>query len=342
MRVDFPNILWQASVGNALNITECSLERETGVAEFEPVRVGGSRSFTVADNAATTVVSDVISPGDFTGLSEFPANMVFWLRIKGTVTTAGHTIPGMRFGAETDSCAILYDPAASVYSAVDATGPMVYVSGTIEAAQTQAYCPILVGTYAASADPKTVFIIGDSILEGTGGAPALEFQRAAAATLGVPILEMSRGGASQLEVSDLYPQWGAYLKYARVLVDEMGTNNSNAPLYRFRYWQAARQTYTYDKIARIGLFPRTSGTFATEAGQTALRPYPDVMADLLGVDLAAYGLADYNLAFTTVRGTDQAKWAANRTYDGTHPTATGITDLTTDYQPALSSWTVTS
>lgn len=348
LRLDFPNIGWAASVGNSISITSCALERETGVVEHAPVYVGASRSFTVADNSATTVVSDVILPAAFTGLTEFPANMVFWVRVKGSVTTAGHKIPGGRFSTETGGFAKVYDDAATAYSAVDGTGPMVYVSGTAVGSLTQGYCPILVGKFV-SGDPKTVFMVGDSIVEGTGGITGTgTFPRLAAQVLGVPILELSQGGRSQVELQTYLPQWGAYLKYARVLVDEMGTNDSGGVLSFFSYWYTARTTYAYDKIARIGLFPRSSSTdsFATEANQTVSRAYPIVFPDLVAIDWLTYGAIDYNLDPQSVRGTNKAKWIVNgganyATSDGTHQTSAANDLLAAEFQTFLNAITVT-
>ena len=348
LRLDFPNIGWAASVGNAISITSCALERETGVVEYAPVYVGASRSFTVADNAATTVVSDAILPAAFTGLSEFPADMVFWVRVKGSVTTAGHKIPGMRFSTETGAFAKLYDPAAVSYSEIDSTGAVVKVSGTDVGAQTQGYCPILVGKFV-SGDPKTVFMVGDSIVEGTGNITGTgTFPRLAAQALGVPILELSRGGTGEGTLETYIANWSPYLKYARVLIDEMGTNDSGAILSFFSYWYTARSTYAYDKIAKIGLFPRTtsSDSFATEANQTVARAYPMAFPDLVAIDWLTYGATDYNLDPQSVRGTNKAKWIVNgganyATSDGTHQTSAANDLLAAEFQTFLDAITVT-
>lgn len=347
LRLDFPNIGWAASVGNSVSIASCALERETGVVEYTPVYVGGSRSFTLADNAATTVVSDAILPAAFTGLSAFSAGMTFWVRVKGSVTTAGHKIPGGRFSAETGAFAKLYDNAATAYSPVDGTGAIAYVSGTAQPDITQGYCPILIGKFV-SGDPKTVFITGDSIVEGTGGITGTgTFPRLAAQALGVPILEISRGGTSQADLQTYLPQWGAYLKYARVLIDEMGTNNVNAVLDFFSYWSTAKTTYSYDKIAKIGLFPRSTSTdsFATEANQTVSRAYPANFPDNHAVALLAYGAINYNLDPQSVRGVNLAKWkvdgtAFKYTGDGTHQTSAGNALLATEFQTFLDGITV--
>lgn len=350
LRLDFPNIRFAAetTIGNALNITSVALERETGVAEFAPVYVGGSRSFTVATDAAATVVSDAILPAAFTGLSVFPANMKFWVRVQGSVTTAGHNIAAAREGTETGACAKIYNPASSAFSPVDATGPMVYVSGTDSSNVTRAYCPILVGKFA-SGDPKTLFVVGDSIIEGVGNLGGTgTFVRLACITNGTPQIEMSCGGKSQLEVASNLNGWKAYMAYSRVLVDEMGRNNSNAILAVFDYYKAAKATYGYDKIFKLGLLPSatSSDSFATEANQTVTRPYPSNNPDAWMTDLLKYEAVDYVLDPQSVRGVAAGKWkvtgaAFYSTVDGTHQSDAGNNLLATEIQPRLAAVTVT-
>lgn len=349
LRLDFPNIRFAAlsTVGNSLSIESVSLERETGVAEFAPVYVGGSRSFSIANDAATTVVSDAILPAAFTGLTEFPANAVFWVRIRGSVGSAGQVIVGSRFSVETGAFAKIHASTTN-YSPVDGTGAMTFVSGTDVGSTTQGYCPILVGRFV-SGDPKTVFVVGDSIIEGTGSLPINgTFTKLATAALGVPQLEMSQGGSGQGALATNVAGWTPYLKYARVLVDEMGTNEPNGWLNFFPYWKAAKATYSYDKIAKIGLFPRTSSTdsFATEANQTVTRAYPSKFPDLHAIDLLKYGEIDYNLDPQSVRGTDKAKWLTNgtanyTTTDGIHQSTAGNALLATEFQTFLNTITVT-
>jgi hypothetical protein len=349
LRLDFPNIDFAGvtSVGNAISIESCALERETGVAEYAPVYVGGSRSFTVANDSATTVVSDAILPTAFTGLTEFPANAVFWVRIRGSVTTVGHKIPASRFSVETGAFAKIHASGTN-YSPVDGTGLVTFVSGTDVGSATQGYCPILVGKFV-SGDPKTVFVVGDSIVEGTGTLTGTgTFTRLAADSSGVPQLEMSKGGTAQNDLETNAPLWTPYLKYARVMVDEMGTNNGNAVLSFFRYWKEAKSVHGYDKMTKVGLFPRASSTdsFVTEANQTVVRVYPSGM-DLQMVDLLKYAAIDYNLDPQAVRGTDKAKWLTNgtafyTTSDGTHQSAAGNALLATEFQTFLDAITVTT
>jgi hypothetical protein len=333
LRLDFPNIRWAANttVGNALNIESVALERETGVAEYVPVYVGGSRSFTVANDAATTVVSDAVLAGSFTGLSQFNANMDFWIRVKGSVSMAGHVIVGARFSnSEANAFSKIYDGGTTSFSPVDSTGPIIYVSGTDQSMLTQGYCPILVGKFV-SGDPKTAFAIGDSLLEGTATPETFVKQSSVNLTAAINMAG-----------------WTPYLKYARILIDEMGTNEVNAVLDFFSYWAAAKTTYSYDKIMRVGLFPRSTSTdnWVTEANQTIARAYPASFPDLHSLELLKYGAIDYTLDPQSVRGTNKAKWLTNgssqySTTDGTHPSVAGQVFLTTEFQPVLAAITVT-
>ena len=348
LRLDFPNIQWagKAAVGNALNVTSVALERVTDVAESVPVKVLGSRSFTIADGANTTVVSDALVPSDFTGLTEFPANTEFWVRLEGSVSTAGHIVVGCR-QVETDAFAKLYNPATVTYSPVDGVGPMALLTGTNVSDLTQGYCPILVGKFS-SGDPKTIFVAGDSIIEGTGSLGRTgTFIKLAAVDLGVPQLEMSRGGESQVTAAPGSATWTPYMKYARVLVDEFGTNNVNAVMDFFTYWNPAKKTYGMDKIVRVGLFPRTnsSDSYATEANQTVSRAYPLAFPDLANIEWLKYGAINYNVDPQSVRGVDKAKWISNGTAfygtpDGTHQSNASNDLLKAEFQPILAAITV--
>ncbi len=349
IKLDFPNVYWPATAaGNAIIIDEVYLERVTGVAESVQVKVAGSGSFTVADGAATTVVSDAILPSAFTSLTEFPASMLFCVRIRGHVTTAGHKIVAGRSIYDTSAKGFRYDPAATtITNAISSTGALTY-SGGSPLLDDLGYCPIMVGKFV-SGDPKTCFTIGDSIVEGivatTHQGPGLYIKKACMA-LGVPNIEFSKGGKSQRDAA-LATGWTPYLKYARVLIDEMGTNNLNAMLDFFTYWSIAKNTYGYDKIVKSGLTPvcTSSDSFATEANQTTTRAYPNNI-DTQMVELARFGSVNTNHVPLAARGVNQSKWIVNggafyATADGTHPSVAADDLMKTEFQPVLAAMTVT-
>jgi hypothetical protein len=349
IRTDFANIRFAGSsaVGNAVTIDSAFLERITGVAESVQLKVSGATSFVVPDGANTTLVSDAVLPGAFTSLTTFPADTEIWVRVQGHVTLAGHILVGSR-QAEPGSFCKLYDPATVTYSPTSGTGPITVVSGTDVAGLTQGFCPILVGKFVTG-DPKTLFVVGDSIDEGVGSiAQSGTFIRLSARNLGLPMIDLSLGGQGQNSLIPGVATWTPYLKYARVLVDEMGTNSVNAVLDFFGYWRPAKTTYAMDKIVRIGLFPRSSSTdsFATEINQTSVRAYPTVFPDLTNLEWLKAGLIDANIDPQSVRGVDKSKWISNGTafygtVDGTHQSTTSNNLLTTEIQPLLAAIAVT-
>jgi len=356
LQLDFPNFQGiVGATGNALNITGCYLERVTGVSESVQVKVGGSGTFTVADGASGTVLSDAILPSAFTNLSTFPANMEFYVRVQGTVASAGMKIPGARQAetyTSTTGFGRIYDPAAVSFSAVSGTGAISKLSGTDPGQLTVSYCPVLVGNFVTG-DPVTNFHLGDSIIEGTQNLGQTgTFLTLCALNLGIPRIEMARGGSSQLEAENSNSYWNPYLKYCRVLWDEMGTNNQNATLSHASYWNYFRKTALGDKIVRIGLFPKASSTdsFATEANQTIVRPYPTAYPDRINLAWLAYGPSqggtDYNIDPQSIRGTNKGKWwtdgtAFYGTPDGTHPSTNSTTALQSEVQPLMAAVTVT-
>lgn len=349
LKLDFPGLFFPATaVGNDVLVDACYLERVTGVAESVQVLVGGSGTFTITNGAAATVVSDTILPAAFTGLTQFDASMEFWIRLRCRVTTVGHKFAGARSRFDTATAfAIRYDPAVTTPSAVSGTGAMSY-SGSVPTLDDYGYCPILVGV-PVTGDPKTAFTVGDSIVEGisasTHQGPGTYIKKACMA-LGVPNIEHSKGGLSQRDLA-LATSWTPYLKYARVLIDEMGTNDQNSRLAFFSYWSIAKTTYTYDKIVRSGMTPVTSSTdnWATEANQTVTRVYPHAI-DTQMVELERLGIVNKNHVPFAVRGTDPAKWITNgaafyAAVDSTHQSVAADDLMNTEFQPVLAAVTVT-
>jgi hypothetical protein len=249
---------------------------------------------------------------------------------------------GSRDGTESGAFAKLFDPATVTYSSVYGTGPINYVSGTNVGTVTRGYSPILVGKFV-SGDPLTLVVTGDSTVEGTGNLGGTGvYPKLAAQALGIPMLEISNGGKSQRELEVNLSSWSGYLALGRVLVDMMGRNNSNATLAYHAYYKAFRNAGG-DKIMKVGVFPATSGTFATEAGQTTvLRAYPSYMPDTWMTEMLRLGFIDYVLDPQSIRGTgNAAKWLANASTDGTHQSSTGNDLLKTEYQTKLGTLNLT-
>lgn len=340
----FPNIHFAAmsSVGNDIHITKAALERVTGVAECAPVYYMGARNFTVPMDQKLEV--DTILPSAFTGFTTNPpADCEFWWQVEGYVTTAGHKFPGCRV-LETGSFAKVYDPATVTYSDVDTPGPVTKLSGTDVGALTQGYCPLLLGTFVTG-DPVTAYVIGDSLLEGTGSLATMRtYMQRTLAGLGIPNIEMSNGGKDQFDLAVNVAGWVPYTQYARVLIDALGTNDPNAVLSFFDYWDPAVNTYGIDKIMKVGLYPRSTSTdsWATEANQTVVRANPSNFPDLAQIEWLKYGLIDYNWHPQSILGTNISKWKTpGYTTDGTHTTILSDAELETEGTPIMAAITVT-
>lgn len=336
LRLRLSNIRFAAetTVGNTIRIEKLALERVTSVSEYVAVTLGGLQSFDLLTD--TIVDSDVIPLSSFTNLTEWSEGMEFWVRAEVTVTTAGHVIMGAREGSESGAFAKVFDPAATTYSSVYGTGPITLVSGTSVETLTRGFAPILVGKFVTG-DPKTLVVVGDSTIEGTGSLGATGvYTKLAAQALGIPMLEISCGGKQQLDMETNLAGWSGYLALGRVLIDAMGRNGANANLSYFSYYKTFR-SFGGDKIMKIGVFPATSGTFI----QTILRAYPSNVPDVQMAEWLKYGIIDYVFDAQSIRGSNPAKWLANTTTDGTHQSDTGNNLLKTEYQAKLETITVT-
>jgi len=341
LRINLAQLRFAAKtpVGNDLTVDKMALERVTGVVEYVPVTYLGQQSFVIPDGAVE-MFADPIPPSAFTGLTKFDGGMEFWERVKVSVPAAGNVIMGSRDGAESGCFARNFDPAATTYSDVYGTGDMTLLSGPAGTTVTRAYSPCLFGTFV-SGDPKTFVLDGDSTIEGTGSLGATGvYTKLAAKALGIPMLEISAGGMDQLDLEENLAGWSFYLGMGRVLIDAMGRNDSNANLAYFSYYKAFKEAGG-DKIMKIVVFPATSGTFATEAGQTVLRAYPSNVPDTQAAEWLKYGAIDYIFDAQSIRGTNLAKWFPNATTDGTHESDSGNALLDTEVRTPMTAITVT-
>jgi hypothetical protein len=350
---DFPNFIsGVGTTGNALTIDECYLERVTGVAESVQVKYGGSGTFVVPDGS-NTFQADGISPSAFTSLlAANTGGMEFWCRYKLHVTSIGHKIPGARQAEDNGAYCRNYDPAAVTFSAISGTGAISVTSGSDPGQATFGYCPVLLGTFVTG-DPITDFIPGDSHDEGTQTLGLTgTFMDLIHWNLGIPKIEMSKGGTSQLEMETTFAFWGIYMKYCRVMLDLLGTNNPNAILAKAKYWHAFRHTYGGDKIYQWTLVPNTTytGAFITEAEQTITRAYPAAFPDLATTSWNTYGPSqggiDGILTALSVRGVNTAKWIVDGSTphyaspEGTHLNTTTTPMMVTEIQPIIAAITV--
>lgn len=340
LKLDFANIFFPGtSIGNSVVIDECYLERVTTVAESVQVLFAGASGATLASGSVNNL-SDAILPGSFTGLSNFPANTEFWIRVRGHVASASQNIPVSRARVEAvDSNSFAYDPATVTLTNFTGTGALTKSGVLFTNMTTNGLCPILVGVYATG-DPKTMFVAGDSIIEGVNGLNSTRtWVVNAARALGIPVVEFSLGGSSQLSISEI-ASWKPYLAYCRVYCDDFGTNNENALLHFFTLWNAAKATYGHDKIVHVGLLPRStsSDSWATEANQTAASTGPALNA--FSASALLYKFLDSSTVPQSIRGVANNKWkvdgnANTYTADGVHPSALADGLMKTEIQPVL-------
>ncbi len=352
LKLSFGNFNFNSpNIGNAVVIDECYLERVTTVAESKQVLFGGAAGITLADGAID-VKSDAILPSIFTGLSNFPASTELWVRVRGHVAAAGQKIPlSNRLNSITGSSATFYDPATATITNFTGTGALtISGSGFTNSTAIAGFCPILVGV-PVTGDPKTVFILGDSLMEGTSAnfvGWSGTYVKKALENLGVASIEFSAGGSSQYTIVP-FTHWYPYMAYCRVFSDMMGTNDQNRLLHYFKIWNTARTVYGYDKIGHVGLFPKSSSTDAwvTEANQTVAVPaYPAGLWYDLKASALQSGVLDFSAVPQAVRGVDPRKWLVNglanyATSDGTHQTLAADNLLVPEVQSLFSALTLT-
>jgi hypothetical protein len=329
LRARIPNFAFPGTAANtnAVVIDACYLERSGTHAESVQVKFASSGTTTMA-SGQTDVISDDILPSSFTSMSNFAPDSTsgdtYWLRVIWHVASTSTVFPASRWATETGFVEVFgYDSGAVTPPSVSGTGAL----GTFAGAHTtpsRALCPILIGLPTAG-DPISVFGVGDSIFEGVGSYSGKTWLEDACIAANVPILTFCKGGQSQTQIYNT-TLWKPYLAYGRVLFDNMGTNDLNHMLYFFDYWQAAKNTYNYDKIVHVGMLPKTTSTdsWATTANQTVVvAGTADIYVMLASAQNT--GQIDIQHPMTSVRdGTNPDKWAANGsalawTVDGTHP-----------------------
>jgi hypothetical protein len=261
-------------------------------------------------------------------------------------------IPAGRQAEDNGAYGRVYNSATVTFSALSGTGPITVTSGVDPGQATFGYAPVMVGTFVTG-DPITDFIPGDSLEEGTQTLGSTgTFMTLIHYNLGIPKIEMSKGGTSQLQMEQTIAYWGPFMKYCRVMLDMLGTNDQNATLAKASYWHAFRHTYGGDKIYNWTQVPKVTPTGAhiTEAEQTIVRVYPAVFPDLCTTSWLLYGAKqggiDGILTGLSVRGVNTAKWMVDgvtanyATPDGTHLNTVSTPLMVTENQPIVAAITV--
>lgn len=351
LRVDFANWSFPGTANtNAVVIDGCAWERTTGVAETVLFKFGGSQTKTL--NAGdTNIVSDDMLPSQFTGLTKFPAGTQGWLRVYYHVPANLNTHPVSRWTAESNVTVWEWDNGVtSPDQPVTATGAITFTGAHIAA--TRGMAPVLIGV-PSSGDPKTVFVAGDSRVEGVSGSggtiTGYTFIQKVCDNLNIPSLIFALGGTSQMSIYNT-AFWKPYMAYARILIDEMGTNNSNQLIQFGDIWAAARTTYNIDRIVHTGFSPAATSTdnWATAANQTTEKTYPNTI-ELMLASCGQSGLLDVNQVFTTASIRDSgnvSKWNSNGTAffyanDHIHQSLNGDNAMATELQPFINAVALT-
>lgn len=301
-------------IANDVLIDEVALERVTGTTAA-PVTFSGGRTATLLAGAVD-FLSDDILPSAF-GLSEFTKGDDYYIKVKAHVASSGQYFPGSRSIQEgLTQRSKRYNYGAGTVSAAETYGDFTSVSGTPAitnegtGGNSNGFCPMVVG-YFANGDTKTFFVNGDSIIDGTASPYDGTFMQYACNTAsGGPyaMMEVAAGGSSQVDFNGASTLYRTLYKYARILVDELGTNAPTTAITTHfpAIWNAARAA-GIKRVWKTRLLPRTYSsltvTSITQSGTTAtLTPatgtLPPVGASIIVISSTP---ANYNGTFTVTR-----------------------------------------
>lgn len=301
--------------GAEFNIVRCALEYG---GTYVPVLFGGNEGATVPAGALE-FLSDAL-PGIAAGTEGF-------IRIE----SSGAQFPAARWAVETGATSFCYNTANTTISSIYGTGPITLGGANNQQFFPHGLAPIIVGVASSTTvDPDAIFIVGDSLVEGTNAlnAEGTYFQKAAANT-NKPLLMHAVGGDSHVE-RDSSRGWWSLLKYCRVMFDELYANQANALKgTALSVHHAARQNNIH-WIGRVEALPSlgsTDGYLTIENQITDLVGYKPE-ADFRNQKWLEFGHID---AILTAEGVVDRpsvdKWVVDgvtpfyMTTDGTHTTA---------------------
>lgn len=314
----------------------------------------GSPTRTLADGEYD-VLSDVLLPSDF-GLTSFEVGQYVTIRNVAEVQ-AGQFIP-QKEGSDTGRTeGIIYDPAVCTLNETGSFAPS--VTGT-EWSYAQGTSIMLVGEFVDGlGDPRTFMFDGDSMFANAARS-AYEIVAASTAPF-IAGMQVGRIGGQQAVVTD-YPviYRDCWLKYCNTLLNEYGTNNVGEGLGKLQGTSAAAWTFYRQnarvhpsarsfKILRTSLLVKTTGTFASEAGQTVAAGWDaggtvDQFHAWLQAQLGVGNGPDAYIDVRTGVGgtirdaTNPYKWQSTngaRTGDGLHPYGSTAAILAANLRPAM-------
>jgi len=266
-----------ASIGNGYTIDACALEMN---GTFTPVTFSASRS-KVINALDTEISSDAITAASL-GLGSMAVGTVGYIRI-AVRTLRGEFIHAAPFPAATGINTVNVDPEkVSFTTGIDATGSFAYnminggVNGT-DAAFTSRQFPVVV---VANHSGVSIGFMGDSKTAGTGDTlTGTTFTGGLARTL-FPSVASTTGARAGLMFGcpsgfAIEHTAGAnaaliqgYYKYCTHAVVGYGTNSRNESAQTALH--TAIRAQGISKIIQMSLTPRTTGTYTTAGGQTAV------------------------------------------------------------------------
>ena len=348
-----------ADYTNPFTIIKISIEKN-GQTFSVPVTFGGLRTKTI-NPGDVDIQSDPIMPAAF-GLSSFTRGDLYYIRQELQVTNSTDQLPQ---GSVSYNPSYGYPEAVGLkipvggpaVSPVDSYGNMLFsgTSGTDWANYNNPYIPIILGR-AVSGDIKSIIGVGDSIVSGQGDSQPKglsgSFTRALFDTDNIsnPIAGANFGMAGTIAATwsnATSSRLKAYLKYAKYMYEEFGTNEyqsapGTAPATVLASSQAIWTAATAAGVVTIlrpKLIPRTNSdgvTFLNAAWQTGgnARAFNALLDSTSGITVVPRN----GLRAGATEGTDAFyQWVGGTTNtgDGTHPNAPGYTLDAADIRVAI-------
>jgi lysophospholipase L1-like esterase len=286
-------------------------------------------------------MADPVLPSSF-GVSEFPANAMFWLRAEREYAVGAGSLFSRTTAYNTPIPSERYMSApAGTSSLLNATGPLVTGGGW--SAQTHVWLPFCIVGRPVS-PMMAVGMIGASIEHGSNdtagdGETGGGWMRRAMFSLGgnkIARASLAKPGESALEFLNSHTKRAAVLPYlTHVFIGYGGndyTNGSSLSTTLGRLediWEMARTARPASHLAQIAFAPKTDSTdaWATVANQTPRPGFAAAGGDWYAANatMAADPRLDgfVNVRSAMVDATAVDKWKApGATTDGTHPSST--------------------
>lgn len=331
------------SIGNGYTIEKCAIEMN---GTHTPVTFSGARS-KVINALDSEITSDDIS-ASLLGLGNMSVGTLGYIRI-AVKTLRGEFIHSTALPVASGINTVNFDPDKVLFTNdIDSTGDFAYSminGGTngVDAVFTQRQFPVVI---VARHSGVSVGFMGDSKTAGTGDTvtantftgglarsvfPSVSSRSGAKAALlfgcpsGVALEHTTGANAALIQ---------GYYKYCTHAVVGYGTNARNTSAQSSLH--TAIRAQGISKIIQMSLTPRTTGTYTSAAGQTAVAGWNSSGGTagtfevfLQGLIATDANMTYYNPSFIrdSFDGGDYWKWRSNggiaRTADGLHENAVG-------------------